>query len=87
MSTPTLPLQIKLENELKKRINENDVSKNDLEFYQRKIRRLQNELAISQDETNKLRVKLKRAEDFQFKYETIFKQLTDIKNDNESKSR
>lgn len=87
MSTPTLPLQIKLENELKKRINENDVSKGDLEFYQRKIRRIENELAIAQDEVNKLRVKLKRAEDFEMKYEILFKESTELKNDNESKTK
>lgn len=58
-----------------------------MEFYQRKIRRIENELAIAQDEVNKLRVKLKRAEDFEMKYEILFKESTELKNDNESKTK
>lgn len=38
----TSHVEAHLENEIKKRINESDLSKNDLEFYQRKLRRLEN---------------------------------------------
>jgi hypothetical protein len=40
------------------------LSHNDLDFYARKVRRLENDNNIIQDELNKVRVRLRRAEDF-----------------------
>jgi vacuolar-type H+-ATPase subunit I/STV1 len=48
-----------------------ELGQGDLDFYIRKVRRLENDNNILQDELNKVRVRLRRAEDYEIKYEVL----------------
>lgn len=71
------------EEELQKRINYESPSKYDIDFYQRKVNRLENDLAQLQDELGMARFRLHKAEDFEIKYELLFKQNRDLTTDND----
>ena len=43
----------------------------DIDFYERKIRRLETDLTALQDELTTARLRLRTAEDFQIKYELL----------------
>jgi hypothetical protein len=64
MNSTTLRIEGQIEAEIKNRMLPDAPTPNDLDFYVRKVRRLENDNNIIQDELNKLRVKLRRAEDF-----------------------
>ncbi len=51
-----------------------------MDFYRRKVNRLENDCTSLQDDLNKARIRLRRAEDFELKYELILKQNTHLQN-------
>lgn len=79
--------QHQIEEEIKKRIVPENLTPNDLDFYVRKVRRLETDNAQLTDELNKLRVKLRRAEDFEIKYEVLLGEQTKIKKEIEEKEK
>lgn len=52
--------------------------KYDLDYYLRKIARIENELNNVQDELAKARVKLRRSEDFEIKFDLLSKQNSNL---------
>ena len=64
MSFSPEKVQAELEHEIERRISHDSPSKYDLDFYLRKITRLENDLNDVQDELSRARVRLRRAEDF-----------------------
>lgn len=63
------------------------LTSNDLDFYIRKVRRLENDNNIVQDELNKVRVRLRRAEDFEIKYELVSAELAGLRKEVEVRDR
>lgn len=57
------------------------IGSNDLDFYARKVRRLENDNNIIQDELNKVRVRLRRAEDFEIKYDLLSGEAAALRKD------
>ena len=53
-----------IESEIRQRINYFSPSKNDLDFYQRKVGRLEGDLTQLQEELSIARLRLRTAEDF-----------------------
>jgi hypothetical protein len=53
-------------------------SKSDISFFQRKCQRLENDLNTLQDELSSARLRLRRAEDFEIKYDLIIKQNSNL---------
>lgn len=49
-------------------------TKYDIDFYQRKVNRLETDLSALQEELSLTRFRLQKAEDFEDKYEVLFKQ-------------
>lgn len=54
-------VKIELDHEIEKRISHESPTKYDIDFYLRKIARLENDLNQSHDELSKARVRLRRA--------------------------
>lgn len=50
-----------------------EVPDNDIEYYQRKVVRMEQDICILQDELNRVRIKLRTAEDFEIKYRILLK--------------
>ena len=48
--------------------------RSDIDFYERKIFRLEGDIAALHEELNTARTRLRTAEDFQIKYELLLKQ-------------
>ena len=86
MSSPQR-IQVELEQEIKRRINQESPSKGDLDFYIRKVRRLQGESALLEDQLSKVRVRLRRAEDYEIKYELLLVENANLKKDVEEKEK
>jgi hypothetical protein len=78
-------VQIELKNEIEKRINYESPTKYDIDFYMRKITRLENDLIQSQEELSKVRIRLRKAEDYEIKYDLILKQNTILNGEIEKK--
>ena len=51
-----------------------------MDFYRRKVNRLENDCTSLQVDLNKARIRLRRAEDYELKYELILKQNTHLQN-------
>jgi hypothetical protein len=64
MSFSPSRVQIELKSEIEKRINSESPTKYDIDFYLRKITRLENDLIQSQDELSRVRIRLRKAEDY-----------------------
>jgi hypothetical protein len=60
---------------------------NDLDFYVRKVRRLESDNNILQDELNKVRIRLRRAEDFEIKYEVVAGETSSLKKELEIRDK
>ena len=58
-------------------------SKSDVHFLQRKCQRLDNDLATLQDELSSARLRLRRAEDFEIKYDMVGKQNSNLLSEND----
>lgn len=54
----------------------------DSDFYLRKINRLENDMNVLQDELSGARVRLRRAEDFELKYEVAVRQNQQLQLEN-----
>ena len=67
-----------LENQLSNRLTFESPSKTDITFFQRKCQRLEDDLNMLQDELSSARLRLRRAEDFQIKYDLIVKQNSNL---------
>lgn len=80
-------IQSTLDGEINKRINHESPSKYDMDFYSRKINRLENDNNQIHEEVNKLRIRLRRAEDFELKYELSLKQMCTLQSDIDSKDK
>jgi hypothetical protein len=52
-----------------------------MDFFKRKVNRLENDCNSMQEDLNKARIRLRRAEDFELKYELILKQNTYLQNE------
>lgn len=50
-----------------------EVSDNDIEYYERKVMRLEQDIGILQEELNRVRLKLRSAEDYEIKYRILIK--------------
>ena len=83
----TTRAEVEIEAELKNRMQPETLTSNDLDFYIRKVRRLENDYNIVQDELNKVRVKLRRAEDFEIKYELVSTELAGLRKEVEVRDR
>jgi hypothetical protein len=70
-----------IEAEIRQRMQGEPVSGNDLDFYVRKVRRLENDNNIIQDELNKVRVRLRRAEDFEIKFDLLSGEANALRKD------
>ena len=46
----------------------------DIDFYERKIMRLETDIAVMQEELSTARMRLRTAEDFQIKYDLLLRQ-------------
>lgn len=86
MSSPPR-YQHEIEAEIKKRIVPEALTPNDLDFYVRKVRRIENDNSQLTDEINKLRVRLRRAEDFEIKYEVLLNEHSNAKKEVEVKDQ
>lgn len=49
-------------------------TKYDIDYYQRKVHRLENDLTALQDELSLAQFRLNKAEDYEIKYEKIFRE-------------
>jgi hypothetical protein len=76
-----------IEAEIKSRMQPETLTPNDLDFYIRKVRRLENDNNIIQDELNKVRVKLRRAEDFEIKFELVSSEVSALRKDVELREK
>ena len=76
-----------LEQEITNRINSDSPTKYDLDFYKRKVGRLENDCNQLQEDLNKARIRLRRAEDFELKYDLIMKQNTALNNELDKKDK
>lgn len=63
------------------------VSLNDIDFYVRKVRRLENDNNIIQDQLNKVRVRLRRAEDFEIKFDLLTAETNTLRKDLEQRDK
>lgn len=63
------------------------LSPNDIDIYIRKVRRLENDNNIIQDELNKVRIRLRRAEDFEIKYELLSSEVITLKKEIDLRDR
>lgn len=61
-------IQRQLEQEITQRIHSDSPTKYDLDFYKRKVNRLENDCNAVQEDLNRARIRLRRAEDFELKY-------------------
>lgn len=50
-----------------------EVPDNDIEYYERKVVRMEQDIGILQDELNRVRLKLRTAEDYEIKYRILIK--------------
>jgi hypothetical protein len=57
---------------------ENSRARYDVDFYLRKVVRLEGDLAKCQDELSAARIRLRKAEDFELKYEMLAKQMAEL---------
>ena len=80
-------MQVELEHEIEKRISHESPTKYDIDFYLRKITRLEDDLNIVQDELARARVRLRRAEDFEIKYDLLIKQNSNLVADLEKREK
>lgn len=76
-----------LQQEITNRINNESPTKYDIDFFKRKINRLENDCNGLQEDLNKARIRLRRAEDFELKYELILKQNTYLQNELDKKEK
>jgi len=58
-----------------------------MDFYSRKINRIENDNSDLHEEVNKLRMRLRRAEDYELKYELSLKQMCTLQSDIDSKDK
>ena len=68
-----------IEAQIRKRIIPQSITQNDIDFYIRKTRRLEADNSHLTDELNKIRVKLKRAQEYPIKYELSLSENTNLK--------
>lgn len=87
MSLSPEKLRIALEAEIDKRIDPDSPTKYDINFYVRKINRLENDLSLLQDELSGARVRLRKAEDFEIKYDLVLKQNNHLLAENDRLSK
>lgn len=78
---------MELEHEIEKRISHESPTKYDIDFYLRKVTRLEGDLNIVQDELSRARVRLRRAEDFEIKYDLLLKQNSNLLADLEKREK
>lgn len=83
MSLSPQKLRIALEAEIDNRIDAESPTKYDINFYVRKINRLENDFGILQDELSSARVRLRKAEDFEIKYDLVLKQNNNLLAEND----
>ena len=57
-----------------------EIPKGDIEFFERKISRLETELIASQEELATVYTKLRTAEDFRIKYEVLLRKAQEENN-------
>lgn len=76
-----------IEAEIRQRMQGEQVSHNDLDFFARKVRRLENDNNIIQDELNKVRVRLRRAEDFEIKFDLLTAETNALRKDLEQRDK
>ena len=79
-----LPSPSRISEALEKPLHYESPSKYDLDFYQRKVNRLENDLNHRQDEINIMRFRLQKAEDFEIKYELLVKENQELTLENEA---
>lgn len=70
-----------------RRINALSPSRYDVDFYRRKSERLEEDLMTISDELNKARLRLRRAEDFEIKYDLLFKQKSALEEESIRKDK
>ena len=58
-----------------------------MDFYKRKVNRLENDCNSLQEDLNRARIRLRRAEDYELKYELILKQNTNLQNEIDKKDK
>jgi hypothetical protein len=87
MSLSPQKLRIALEAEIDKRIDPDSPTKYDINFYIRKINRLENDLGLLQDELSSARIRLRKAEDFEIKYDLVLKQNNNLLAENDRLSK
>ena len=58
-----------------------------MDFYKRKVGRLENDCNTLQEDLNKARIRLRRAEDFELKYQLILKQNSNLQNELDKKDK
>lgn len=80
-----MSIQRELEQEITNRMSSDSPTKYDVDFYKRKVNRLENDYTSIQEDLNKARIRLRRAEDFELKYELILKQNTQLNNELDKK--
>lgn len=76
-----------MEAEIDKRIDPLSPTKYDINFYIRKVNRLEGDLSLLQDELSGARVRLRKAEDFEIKYDLVLKQNNNLLVENERLSK
>lgn len=59
-----MSVQRELEQEITNRISPDSPTKYDMDFYKRKVHRLENDCNSIQEDLNKARIRLRRAEDY-----------------------
>lgn len=87
MSNSPERARAEIEHEIDRRILRESPTKYDMDYYLRKITRLENENNGVQDELAKAKVKLRRAEDFEIKFDLLLKQNSTLNTDLERRDR